>query len=120
MRKISTLLLGCFFLSFGFATWSVAADKKTPEGKVRVVIIDGQNNHAWRATTPHMKAVLEKSGFYVDVSSNLREGDKPGNVANTVPFPHQLANYDVLTAHTPSLARYIRQTSTLPCIIAWA
>ena len=27
--------------------------------KIRVVIIDGQNNHDWRATTPHMKKVLK-------------------------------------------------------------
>src|SRR5262249_44494215 len=49
--------------------------------KVRVVIIDGQNNHNWRQTTPHMKEVLEKSGrFTVDVSSNLKTGDQPGTV----------------------------------------
>lgn len=36
--------------------------------KVRVLIIDGQNNHNWRAMTPLMKAELERSGrFTVDV-----------------------------------------------------
>src|SRR5215475_8242395 len=37
--------------------------------KVRVVIIDGQNNHDWRSTTPVMKKALEDSGrFTVDVA----------------------------------------------------
>jgi len=28
--------------------------------KIRVVLIDGQNNHDWRATTPLLKKELEK------------------------------------------------------------
>lgn len=36
--------------------------------KLRVLIIDGQNNHNWRAMTPPMRADLERSGrFTVDV-----------------------------------------------------
>jgi len=68
-------------------------------GKIRVVIIDGQNNHDWRSTTPFMKRVLEESGkFTVDVSSNLRPGDKPGRVP-TVPFPPDLSKYDVVLSN---------------------
>ncbi len=38
------------------------------EAKIRVLIVDGQNNHNWRAMTPPMKADLENSGrFTVDV-----------------------------------------------------
>jgi type 1 glutamine amidotransferase len=38
--------------------------------KVRVLIIDGQNNHNWRAMTPPMKSDLERSGrFSVDVAT---------------------------------------------------
>jgi type 1 glutamine amidotransferase len=41
------------------------------EAKVRVLIIDGQNNHNWRAMTPPMKAHLERSGrFTVDVATS--------------------------------------------------
>lgn len=68
-------------------------------GKIRVVIIDGQNNHDWRSTTPFMKRVLEESGkFTVDVSSNLRPGDQPGRVP-TVPFPPDLSKYDVVLSN---------------------
>src|SRR5271169_7105093 len=40
------------------------------EDKIRVLIVDGQNNHNWRAMTPPMKADLERSGrFTVDVTT---------------------------------------------------
>jgi len=38
--------------------------------KIRVLIVDGQNNHNWAAMTPPMKASLEKTGrFTVDVAT---------------------------------------------------
>lgn len=38
--------------------------------KISVLIIDGQNNHAWQQTTPHMKKWLEACGrFIVDVAT---------------------------------------------------
>jgi len=36
-----------------------------------LLIVDGQNNHNWKATTPVMDALLEKSGrFSVEVSTS--------------------------------------------------
>jgi len=68
--------------------------------KIKVLIIDGQNNHDWRATTPVIKRFLEDSGrFSVDVSSHLKEGDKPGNVKETTPFPPDLARYSVVVSN---------------------
>src|SRR5438876_386928 len=41
------------------------------EDKIKVLIVDGQNNHNWKAMTPFMKDQLEKSGlFAVDVSTS--------------------------------------------------
>jgi len=75
------------------------ADSPAPGNKIRVVIIDGQNNHNWRATTPVMKKALEDSGrFTVDVSSYLKEGDKPGEIP-TVSFPPDLSKYDVIVSN---------------------
>ncbi|MEY3896255.1 MAG: hypothetical protein RLZZ214_1775 [Verrucomicrobiota bacterium] len=38
--------------------------------KIKVLIIDGQNNHQWATTTPLLKAILEDAGiFNVDVST---------------------------------------------------
>ena len=40
------------------------------EDKLRMVIIDGQNNHNWKEMTPFMKAFLEKTGrFTVEVAT---------------------------------------------------
>jgi type 1 glutamine amidotransferase len=70
------------------------------DGKIRVILIDGQNNHNWRATSPWLKQVLEESGkFTVDVTSNLKKDDKPGNIANSVPFPPDLSKYDVIVSN---------------------
>ena len=87
---------GRFLLMLGLVLTPVArADEK-----IRVVIFDGQNNHNWRATTPLLKKELEDSGrFTVDVSSNLKEGDKPGEIKDTVPFPPDLSKYDVLLSN---------------------
>jgi type 1 glutamine amidotransferase len=68
--------------------------------KIKVLLIDGQNNHKWRETSPVLKQALEKSGrFTVDVSSNLKEGDKPGTIPNTVPFPPDLDKYQVVLSN---------------------
>jgi uncharacterized protein len=40
-------------------------------GAIRVLIIDGQNNHDWKKTTPVMRSALESSGlFTVDVATS--------------------------------------------------
>ena len=37
-------------------------------GRLRVLLIDGQNNHDWRSSSPHLKKELEASGrFAVEV-----------------------------------------------------
>lgn len=53
-------------LSCVFAVCSLAADSP----KIPVLIIDGQNNHNWKSTTPILKSALEASGrFVVEVST---------------------------------------------------
>lgn len=87
----------------GLTLTTVWASEAKVEGekskKIRAVIIDGQNNHNWRATTPILKKALEECGrFTVDVSSNLKPNDKPGAV-KTVPFPPDLSKYDVVVSN---------------------
>ena len=42
--------------------------------KIKVLIVDGQNNHAWAATTPLIKAILENAEiFTVDVSTTPKD-----------------------------------------------
>jgi type 1 glutamine amidotransferase len=47
-----------------------AQDSTPADGKLRVLIVDGQNNHNWQQTTPLLRQMLEKSGrFVVDVAT---------------------------------------------------
>ncbi len=87
------LLLLCLFAP-GF----ILARDDAP--KVRVLIIDGQNNHNWRATTPILRAALEKAGrFTVAVSSHLKEGDKGAPSKDAIAFPPDLAKFDVVLSN---------------------
>src|SRR5205823_2244341 len=71
-RHLGTLLLASFVVAGSLAS-PTRADDATK--KLRVLLIDGQNNHDWRSTSPWLKQVLEESGrFRVDVSSNLKPG----------------------------------------------
>lgn len=76
-QKLALLTLGIAALTANTVT---AGDKK-----IRVVIIDGQNNHQWQQTTPVMKKALEESGrFTVDVATSpsipaLAKPNKPKN-----------------------------------------
>ena len=69
------------------------------EKKLRAVLIDGQNNHNWKATTPILKKELEESGrFTVDVASHMGKKDEKSPTA-TVDFPPDLAKYDVVVSN---------------------
>lgn len=60
------LCLSVFFLFTAPQSSSSAAETK----KIKVLVVDGQNNHDWRKTTPLIKATLENSGlFTVDVAT---------------------------------------------------
>ena len=50
--------------------------------QISILIIDGQNNHNWRAMTPYMKAQLKKTGmFKVAVSTTPQRTRVPGNLS---------------------------------------
>ena len=64
-RLVSPLLAGT--VVFGSMVPARAAAQPT----IKVLIVDGQNNHAWATTTPLLKKILEDSGrFTVDVSTS--------------------------------------------------
>src|SRR5258708_1101470 len=53
----------------------------TAPAAIKVLIIDGQNNHAWKDTTPVLKKALEDTGlFEVDVATSPAKGQdmRPG------------------------------------------
>lgn len=62
--------------------------------KMKALIVDGQNNHNWPATTPLMKQSLEESGlFTVDVATTPSQGkDMSG-------FQPKFADYQVVVSN---------------------
>lgn len=56
----------------GFALPLISVTAATP---MKALIIDGQNNHDWKSSTPHLKKVLEATGlFTVDVATTPAKG----------------------------------------------
>ena len=67
------------------------------EAKIKALIIDGQNNHNWRATTPVMKKSLEDSGrFTVDVATAPERPKAPQKPKTD--SPEELAKFKELQA----------------------
>src|SRR5437899_1702673 len=61
MRFLSALVLLCI----------AALSVRAADEKIKVLIIDGQNNHAWPVTTPVLKKILEGTDkFAVDVATS--------------------------------------------------
>jgi uncharacterized protein len=65
MTKLHCLLAGMATLALGLDARLDGAERT-----LKALIIDGQNNHAWKATTPVLKKILEDSDlFKVDVAT---------------------------------------------------
>src|SRR5260370_8611520 len=57
---------------------------------IKVLIVDGQNNHDWKTTTPILKKILEDSGkFQVDVATS------PPQAADMSGFNQNFSAYNV-------------------------
>jgi type 1 glutamine amidotransferase len=66
------LLLSLSLFVFTTALSALAAE---PAAKLKVLIVDGQNNHRWAVTTPVLQNALESTGaFTVDVSTSPAKG----------------------------------------------
>jgi type 1 glutamine amidotransferase len=79
------------------------AAARAEDKKISVLIVDGQNNHAWKQTTPFMKKWLEDCGkFTVDVATSppqLRPRGKPnkpkdGDAKAEAKYQADLAKYE--------------------------
>jgi type 1 glutamine amidotransferase len=100
MQQLTTRALLGGMAWLGLVSWAAGADEKKPD-KIKVVLIDGQNNHDWRSTTPLMRKELEDSGrFTVDVSTApLNKNDKKPAPEGSIAFPPDLTKYDVLLSN---------------------
>lgn len=69
--KVSALILPFAAVLAFWSPLAQAADAKP----LRVLIVDGQNNHNWKSTTPILQEALGKSGlFEVEVSTTPAKG----------------------------------------------
>ncbi|PAW64787.1 MAG: hypothetical protein B9S34_12045 [Opitutia bacterium Tous-C1TDCM] len=91
------LACSCCFLAVAVSAVSGAA------AKIKVLIVDGQNNHAWATTTPLLKQILEETGrFAVDVSTT--PAAKPaGPRMPKAASPEQKGSYEKAMAAYPAL-----------------
>jgi type 1 glutamine amidotransferase len=76
--------------------------------KIKVLLIDGQNNHNWQATTPFMKKVLEESGrFTVDVATTPprpKQGEEDKYKEAMAKFRPNFKLYDVVLSNYNGLS----------------
>jgi type 1 glutamine amidotransferase len=83
------------------AAWAAPAPAADAPAKINLLIIDGQNGHDWKATTPVIKEMLEKTGrFTVDV---LTSPPAPAKNANDAA---KKANADAWTKFKPDFTKY--------------
>ena len=84
MRKLALAFVVCVSV----CSSAIAADK------LKLLIVDGQNNHQWQKTTPILKAFLEDTNrFTVDVATSPGKGSQPDAWKS---FRPEFAKYDVV------------------------
>ena len=92
MRRFSAILLAVVFSAGVLSSFRFAGAAE--EAKIKALIVDGQNNHQWKVTTPIIKAALESSGmFTVDVATSPAKGQKMDD------FKPQFSNYGVVVSN---------------------
>jgi type 1 glutamine amidotransferase len=94
-------LLRCFTLLPLVALVTVALAPLTAQAAdskpVRVLLLDGQNNHNWKSTSPILRQALEGSGhFSVDVSTSPEKGANEEAWSRWNPA---FASYDVVVSN---------------------
>jgi len=76
-----------FLALLALTTFAVAAP-------IKVLLVDGQNNHAWKQTSPELKAILEEGGLCaVDVST------APGKGGDLSTWKPKFSDYAVVVSN---------------------
>lgn len=84
------------FLSALAVLGAAAASAGAADDKIKVLIIDGQNNHNWQQTTPVLKKIFEDTGrFTVDVATS----PPPGKKEEMAKFRPDLSKYQVVVSN---------------------
>ena len=84
------------FLAAFAVLCAAALSADAADEKIKVLIIDGQNNHNWQQTTPVLKKVFEETGrFTVDVATS----PPPGKKEEMAKFRPDLSKYQVVVSN---------------------
>ena len=95
MRSIFLALIICGVAWFVSSPGALQAEASEELPKIRALIVDGQNNHNWRGTTPALRTIMERSGrFTVDVATA-----PPGAGPELATFKPNFADYDVIISN---------------------
>jgi type 1 glutamine amidotransferase len=95
------VLLGALVVAGAAVLPASAGDQK----KIRVVLIDGHNNHDWPRTTPVLKKALEDSGrFTVDIATHPKPNKQVPEGWKSVMFPPDFSKYDVVVSNYNGVA----------------
>jgi len=89
VRRLALFCGMSLLLGAGAAAQPVPDHFFFEEGKIRVLILTGRNNHDWRATTPYLRHALELTGEF-----DVRVTEEPGGLTEETLKP-----YDVLVAN---------------------
>jgi type 1 glutamine amidotransferase len=91
--RLAALLI-IFAILAGNGAGHAATAARKPSEKLRALIIDGQNNHDWKTTTPLLRKALESSGrFTVDVATSPPAGNDMSG------FRPKFSEYDVVVSN---------------------
>jgi type 1 glutamine amidotransferase len=101
--------------AFGVLLLAHAAGFAAPA--LKVLIVDGQNNHAWKETTPVLKKILEDAGFQVDVATSPPSGqDMSGFKPDFAAYKVVVSNFNSEMGGTPwsaetkaAFEKYVRE-----------
>ncbi len=115
MKTTPSIIVGALFALSTIGSSLQAADK------LKALIIDGQNNHDWKTTTPVMKWALEKTGrFTVDVytATGVIDSDRPPKFADYHVIVSNYNGQDWPEAVRKSFAGYVRNGGGLVIVHA--
>ena len=70
MKQIKNVALLLIILAFSHSPARVQSAEENSQRKIKVLIVDGRNNHDWQTTTDALRAILDSTGrFDVSVST---------------------------------------------------
>ncbi len=100
----SPVRLGVAFATAWIAVWALfcshsnclQAEDQPKDKKLPVLIVDGQNNHNWKLTTPLIQATLEATGFFaIEVATSPAGGqDMAGFKPDFSKYKLVVSNYN--------------------------